>query len=143
MRRSIIIPFALIFSTLVCFQAWADDWQDMGDGSYFDVLRIVKTRQKTLVAWIKCVLPVQLVQRQASATHNNYNEYSYTVFQYEYKCDSREYRTKAFIDYDKSGTVIQGSFSDKEQYETVVPRSNAEVLLSTICDHANNDNSKK
>jgi S1-C subfamily serine protease len=107
---------------------------------YYRPSSVLRTPNGTLKVWGKDV-PINLEERRkeeaARQTDNRlsfkYYSYAYSLELFEVRCEAREDRLLAWVDYDTNNSTLSSSDDANAEWSNIIPGSVMDSLRKTIC----------
>jgi hypothetical protein len=137
MKRGGLTGVALVMLLLACSMAEGAKWVSLlsdpeGNEWYIDVESIVRPSTDTVKVWIKMVYSDKRKANIASQLGPKYDDLKESEILFEHRCDTREVRSSAGIDYDSQGHVI-ASHTFENPWKAITPGTNGELVYKLVC----------
>lgn len=151
MRRTCsLLLFLILFSTAVCAQKdFEAGWKQLTASSdifiyQYSSKQLTKTAQGTVKFWVRMSPTVEgliddkardqviSLRQQYHESTKGYDQWRYSLTEYELSCSQRKFRILSMTDYKKSGRELD-SKTYADQWLDIAPGSLAEEMFDRIC----------
>jgi len=116
---------------------WISWSESRGKSFFYDKTSIKQLPNKHIRVWTRMEtdnISAYLDERKRNVLPiNNYENFSHSLYLYEFDCDKREIGIASSIDYDNQGNVLDGVDKTSLTLRPIVPDSIAEALFIIVC----------
>lgn len=137
----IILPMIICVFPSIVLSGQLDPkiWEPLGYNSYYNK-KIIRKPPDNLLVWTYQTVNDDIIKRRIEGAKNydfdkaaKYKDYHHEVVLREIDCGKRLIRMKEFIDFDKSGNIIDRYKYSNSEWDGIIPQSRGEALYQKIC----------
>ena len=114
-------------------------WEPLGYNSFYNK-KIIKKLPGISLVWIYKTATEDVIQKRIEGTRRydldksqKYKNYHHEVVLWELNCSKKIMRVREYIDFDKSGSVIDRYRYNNSEWDNIFPKSRGEVLYKKVC----------